>query len=151
MVNVNLAPGEMSLEEMIASTEDGVYVEVNKSWSIDDYRLNFQFSCEQAWEIKNGKRTRLLKNPVYSGKTPDFWRNCDAIGNKDSWQMWGWMSCGKGDPIQTMHVGHGCAPARSARRCLEAATPMSPLKVVTFVAQSRSLSSVSDVVVVNIA
>ncbi len=112
MVNVNLAPGTTPLEEMIAETEDGVYVAVNKSWSIDDFRLNFQFSCQLGWEIKNGEKTRMLKNPVYSGKTPEFWAGCDAIGDPSSWRMWGWMYCGKGDPVQLMHVGHGCGPAR---------------------------------------
>lgn len=112
MVNVNLEPGSSSLDEMIASTEDGVLMSVNRSWSIDDFRLNFQFSCEAGWEIKEGKITRLLRNPVYTGITPKFWNSCDAIASEDEWRMWGWRFCGKGDPMQLMHVGHGCAPAR---------------------------------------
>ncbi len=112
MVNVNIAPGEHSLERLIAETEDGVLMSNNKSWSIDDYRLNFQFGCEVGWEIKHGEFTRMLKNPVYSGKTPDFWRSCDAVGDETTWKMWGWMYCGKGDPMQTIHVGHGCPAAR---------------------------------------
>lgn len=112
MVNVNLAPGESTLADMIAGTEDGVLVSANRSWSIDDFRLNFQFSCEAGWEIKNGAITQMVKNPVYTGITPEFWAGCDAIGNEEHWRMWGWRFCGKGDPIQLMHVGHGCAPAR---------------------------------------
>ena len=112
MVNVNLEPGSSTLDEMIASTDDGVFMSVNRSWSIDDFRLNFQFSCEAGWEIKAGKITRMVRNPVYTGITPKFWNSCDAIANTDEWRMWGWRFCGKGDPMQLMHVGHGCAPAR---------------------------------------
>ncbi len=84
----------------------------DKSWSIDDLRLNFQFSCEIAWEIKNGKKTRILRDPFYTGITPQFWRSCDAVCGKEDWRLWGIGTCGKGDPMQTMHVGHGAAPAR---------------------------------------
>ena len=114
MVNINLEPGEeaLTLEELIADTEDGVYVCTNKSWSIDDLRLNFQFGCELAWEIKHGKRVRLLKNPVYTGITPQFWNSCDAICDRREWRIWGLPNCGKGEPPQLMHVAHGAAPAR---------------------------------------
>ncbi|MNL71179.1 hypothetical protein D3C87_1962940 [compost metagenome] len=84
----------------------------NRSWSIDDKRVNFQFGCEIAWEIKGGKLGRLLKNPTYTGLTPEFWASCDAIGDKSQWQIWGTPNCGKGQPGQTAHVGHGAAPAR---------------------------------------
>jgi TldD protein len=84
----------------------------NRSWSIDDRRLNFQFGTELAWEIKNGKRGALLKNATYTGLTPEFWRSCDAIANRDEWVVWGTPNCGKGQPSQTMHTGHGASPAR---------------------------------------
>jgi TldD protein len=115
MINVSLEPdpdGPSSLEELIADTDDGILMTNNTSWSIDDLRLNFQFGCEAAWEIKKGKRTRLLRNPLYTGKTPVFWGGCNAIGNQEAWRLWGLSSCGKGDPMQIMGVGHGCAPAR---------------------------------------
>ncbi len=112
MTNVNLLPGEHSFERLIGEVDDGVYMHTNKSWSIDDKRLNFQFGCEIAWEIKGGKLGRMLKNPTYTGLTPEFWANCDAIGDKSQWQIWGTPNCGKGQPGQTAHVGHGAAPAR---------------------------------------
>jgi TldD protein len=112
MVNVSLAPGEGTLEDIVADTKDGVLMATDKSWSIDDLRLNFQFSCEIAWEIKNGKRTRILRDPFYTGITPQFWRGCDAVAGREQWRLWGITSCGKGDPLQTMHVGHGASPAR---------------------------------------
>jgi TldD protein len=114
MINVSLEPDPRgpSLEELVADTRDGILMGNNKSWSIDDLRLNFQFGCELAWEIKGGKRTRILKNPVYGGSTPRFWQSCDAVGNPASFRMWGLTSCGKGDPMQLMAVGHGCPPAR---------------------------------------
>jgi TldD protein len=114
MVNINLEPGEedLSLEDLIADTKDGIFMATNKSWSIDDLRLNFQFGCELAWEIKHGKRTRLLKNPLYTGITPQFWGSCDAICGRKEWKLWGLPNCGKGEPPQLMHVAHGAAPAR---------------------------------------
>jgi TldD protein len=113
MVNVSLEPGTAgSLEDLVLDTDDGVLVDTDKSWSIDDLRLNFQFSCEIAWEIKRGRRARILRDPFYTGITPAFWRSCDAVCGADDWNLWGVSNCGKGDPMQTMHVGHGAAPAR---------------------------------------
>jgi TldD protein len=112
MVNVSLQPKKGSFDDLVADTKDGVYMLVDKSWSIDDLRLNFQFSCEAAWEIKNGKKTRLLRDPRYTGITPELWRSCDAICGKDEWKLFGISTCGKGDPMQIMQVGHGAAPAR---------------------------------------
>lgn len=112
MTNINLEPGEGTLEEMIADTEDGLFLSTNRSWSIDDKRINFQFGTEIGWEIKGGKLGDMVKNPTYTGITPQFWNSCDAIANKDHWQMWGTPNCGKGEPGQVAHVGHGAAPAR---------------------------------------
>jgi TldD protein len=112
MTNINLEPGQTPLAEIIADTKKGILVETNKSWSIDDLRLNFQFGCEIAWEIENGRLGRMLRNPLYTGNTPGFWRSCDAIADRDSWQVWGLPNCGKGDPMQTMRVAHGAPAAR---------------------------------------
>lgn len=112
MTNINLEPGTTPLAEIIADTKRGVLVETNKSWSIDDVRLNFQFGCEVAYEIIDGKLGRLMKNPLYTGITPEFWRSCDAVGDRASWQIWGLPNCGKGDPMQTMRVAHGAPAAR---------------------------------------
>jgi TldD protein len=112
MTNINLEPGDWTLEQMIADTEEGLFLTTNRSWSIDDKRINFQFGTEIGWEIKNGKLSEMVKNPTYTGITPKFWGSCDAIGNRDHWQMWGTPNCGKGEPGQVAHVGHGTAPAR---------------------------------------
>ena len=114
MTNVSILPGEKPLtrEQLISGTGDGIYMETNKSWSIDDKRYNFQFSCEMGWEIKNGKRIRMLKNPSYSGITTEFWNSLDAICSRDEWVVWGTPHCGKGQPQQVMGTGHGAAPAR---------------------------------------
>lgn len=112
MTNINLEPGTWSFENMLADTEDGVFMTTNKSWSIDDKRLNFQFGCELARKIDKGKLTEIYKNPTYTGITPQFWRSCDALGNKDAWQLFGVPNCGKGEPGQTAFVGHGTVPAR---------------------------------------
>lgn len=112
MTNINLEPGTTPLADIIADTRRGIFIDTNKSWSIDDVRLNFQFGCEIAYEIEDGKLGRMLRNPVYSGTTPEFWRSCDAVGDRSSWQIWGLPNCGKGDPMQTMRVAHGAPAAR---------------------------------------
>jgi len=114
MTNVSILPGEkpMGCEDLIADTDDGIYMATNKSWSIDDKRYNFQFGCEIGWEIKRGKRTRMLKNPSYSGITTEFWNSMDAICSREEWVLWGIPHCGKGQPQQVMGTGHGASPAR---------------------------------------
>ena len=112
MTNINLEPGESSLEEMIQETKEGIFLQTNKSWSIDDKRLNFQFGTEIGWLIKNGKIKSLCKNPVYTGITPQFWRSLVKIGNRDEFKMWGILNCGKGEPGQIMRVGHGSPPCK---------------------------------------
>jgi TldD protein len=112
MTNVSLEPGTWKLDDLIADTGDGIYMSINKSWSIDDRRLNFQFGVELAYEIKHGQLRRMLKNATYTGITPQFWGSCDAICNSDEWVVWGTPNCGKGEPVQTMRTGHGAAPAR---------------------------------------
>lgn len=112
MINVNLDPGEWTLDDLIADTDYGIFMDTNRSWSIDDKRLNFQFGTEIAYEIKGGKLGRLLKNATYTGMTPQFWGSCDAVCNRDHWTIWGTPNCGKGQPPQVAHTGHGTAPAR---------------------------------------
>jgi TldD protein len=110
MTNVGLQPGPHTLEEIIAATEDGVLMDTNRSWSIDDKRLNFQFGCEIGWEIKHGKRGRILRNPTYTGIGPLFWRSMDMLSSETI--AWGTPNCGKGQPGQVGHTGHPAAPAR---------------------------------------
>ncbi len=112
MTNVSLLPGNWRLEDLIADTQEAIFMETNRSWSIDDRRYNFQFGTEVGWEIKNGKKTRMLKNPSYGGITTEFWNSCDAICGPGEWTLWGTPNCGKGQPMQTMGTGHGAAPAR---------------------------------------
>lgn len=114
MTNINLLPGglDIGLEEIIADTDEGIYMETNRSWSIDDKRLNFQFGTEIGWEIKGGKLGNMVKNPTYTGITPRFWGGCDLIGGQKAFYCWGTPNCGKGQPEQTMRTAQGAAPAR---------------------------------------
>lgn len=112
MTNINLLPGDWTVDEIIKDTKKGIFASMVQSWSIDDKRLNFQFGTEVAWEIVDGSLGRMFKNPTYTGITYEFWGGCDAISGKDEWHLWGVPNCGKGEPTQTMHVGHGVAPAR---------------------------------------
>ncbi len=128
MTNINLEPGTKdqqrgkedkvspahggTMEELIADTKNGILMSTNRSWSIDDKRYNFQFGTEIGWEIKNGKKGKMLKNPTYQGITPQFWNSCDAICGRDEWIVWGTPNCGKGQPGQVMYTGHGASPSR---------------------------------------
>ena len=112
MTNISIEPGEWTFDDLIADTDEGIYMEMNRSWSIDDKRLNFQFGTEIGYEIRGGKLGRLLKNCTYTGMTPQFWGSCDAVCNRDHWEVWGTPNCGKGQPSQIAHTGHGAAPAR---------------------------------------
>ena len=113
MTNINLLPGDQEVDDLIAGIDDGFMLDVNKSWSIDDKRINFQFACEIAYEIKKGKLTgKVFKNPIYSGVTTEFWGNCDGVASEKYWRLYGTPNCGKGQPGQMARVGHGSAPSR---------------------------------------
>jgi TldD protein len=114
MTNISILPGEkpMTFDQLIAGTDDGIFMQTNRSWSSDDKRYNFQIGCEIGWEIKGGKLGRMFKNPSYSGITTEFWNSMDAICSRDQWTLWGTPNCGKGQPMQTMGTGHGASPAR---------------------------------------
>jgi TldD protein len=113
MTNVNLEPGEAgSLADLLADTGDGLYLETNRSWSIDDRRLQFQFGTEICREIRDGELGRLYRNASYAGITPHFWASLDAVCGQDEWRMWGLTNCGKGEPGQIMEVSHGTSPSR---------------------------------------
>jgi TldD protein len=112
MTNIGLLPGSSSLEQMIAETDDGIYMDTNRSWSIDDRRLNFQFGCEVGYEVKGGRRGQMLRNPTYTGISPQFWGSLDRVGNEAEWRFWGTPNCGKGQPMQIGHTGHPSVPCR---------------------------------------
>ncbi|MCW8936233.1 MAG: TldD/PmbA family protein [Gammaproteobacteria bacterium] len=106
MANLNVEPGETPVADMITNIEHGVYMETNRSWSIDDSRNKFQFGCELGRVIKNGELKGLVRNPNYRGISATFWRNLAAVGNADSFQVQGVTNCGKGEPNQAIYVGH---------------------------------------------
>jgi TldD protein len=112
MTNISIEPREGTLANIIADTDDGIFMTTNQSWSIDDKRINFQFGTEIAWRIEKGKLTQMYRNPNYTGITPEFWGSCDAVGGREGWVVWGTPNCGKGQPGQVGRVGHGAAPAR---------------------------------------
>ena len=113
MTNVSLMPVPgMTLAQIVEDTDDGIYFASNRSWSIDDRRLNFQFATEVAREIRGGRLGRLYRNATYTGSTPEFWRSCDAVADASSWQLLGVPNCGKGEPGQVAFVSHGASGAR---------------------------------------
>ena len=112
MTNLHLEPGSGSLEELISEVDDGIFLDTNRSWSIDDKRLNFQFGTQIAWEIKRGRLGRMLRDATYTGVTPVFWGSLDRVAGPEEWVMHGLTNCGKGQPGQHAHVSHGASPAR---------------------------------------
>ena len=112
MTNLHLEPGSGSLEELLDGVDDGLYLETNRSWSIDDKRLNFQFGTQMAWEVKGGRLGRIFRDATYTGITPVFWGSLDAVAGPGEWRLHGLTNCGKGQPGQGAHVSHGASPAR---------------------------------------
>ena len=113
ITNLSLQPGKMSFDEMVANTEDGaIFADSVRTWSIDQRRVNFQFTCEVAREVQGGRLGRLLRRPTYQGNTTSFWGSCDAICSAEHFHLWGVANCGKGNPMQVAEMTHGAAPAR---------------------------------------
>lgn len=112
MTNIDLLPGDRSFAELLSGIDHGVYFETNRSWSIDDKRLNFQFGTEVGRRIEHGELGALVRNPIYAGMTPEFWASMDAVGDASTWHLWGIPNCGKGQPSQAARVGHGAPVAR---------------------------------------
>jgi len=110
--NILLSAGDKSLDAMISEIDEGIFISSPNSWSIDDNREGFRLGGEIGWEIKNGKLGDLVKSPAYSGRTVDFWNSCDAIGNQDTWTLWGTPNCGKGQPGQNARTAQGTSPCR---------------------------------------
>lgn len=121
MNNVSLQGGDAgTMDDLVADTDDGVLLATNHSWSIDDRRVNFQFGCEAAYEIRHGRIGRMYRNATYSGRTTEFWGSCDALGSDVV--VWGVPNCGKGQPSQTARVAHG-APTGRFRDVVTGARP----------------------------
>ena len=112
MTNLHLEPDAGTLDDLLADVDEGIYLETNKSWSIDDKRLNFQFGTQMAREIRKGRLGRMLRDATYTGVTPEFWGSLDAVAGPGEWRLFGLTNCGKGQPGQHAHVSHGAAPAR---------------------------------------
>jgi TldD protein len=114
MPNVSLEPGNpaTTVDDLIAGVDDGILIDGNGSFSIDQQRYNFQFGGDAFWEIKGGKRRGMLSRVAYQSRTTDFWQSCDGIAGASYWRIWGAMNDGKGEPGQSNSVSHGCSPAR---------------------------------------
>ncbi len=115
MTNISLAPGDGGdLESIVAGTKSGVLMDTSRGFSVDADGHTFLAACEIAWEIKDGKRGRLLRNPTYQGTVPGFWRACDAVGDDRDWALHGIAHGSKAQPMQLVASGHGAPPVRFA-------------------------------------
>jgi len=114
MPNISMQPGsrEITVDEMIATTEEGIYIVGDGSFSIDQQRYNFQFGGQTFWEIRDGRITRMLRDVAYQSNTLDFWRGCDLVGGPSTYELGGTFTDGKGEPSQSNPVSHGCPAAR---------------------------------------
>jgi predicted Zn-dependent protease len=110
MANINLEPGEESLKDLISGVERGVLMDTNRSWSIDDSRNKFQFGCELGHLIEDGELRGLVRNPGYRGISANFWRNLAGVGDHGGFEVGGVCNCGKGEPNQSVYVGHASPP-----------------------------------------
>lgn len=110
MANINIEPGESSMDALVAGMERGVIMQTNRSWSIDDQRNKFQFGCEIGWQVEDGEIKQMVRNPNYRGISADFWTNLKGVGDAQTWEASGVPNCGKGEPNQMVYVGHA-APA----------------------------------------
>ena len=106
MANLNLEPGDASLDAMIAAVQRGIFMRTNCSWSIDDSRNKFQFGCEWGQLIEDGRLTTVVKKPNYRGISATFWRNLAMVGDRSTLEIMGTPFCGKGEPNQSIRVGH---------------------------------------------
>jgi TldD protein len=113
MANVSLQPaaGGPATEELIAGVEDGIYVQGDKSWSIDMQRYNFQFTGQRFWKISGGRLAGQLRDVAYQATTTDFWNSMEAVGGPQTYVLGGAFNCGKGQPGQAAPVSHGCPAA----------------------------------------
>ncbi len=112
IANVCLMPGAGSTDDLIADVKRGIYIEGRGSYSIDQKRYNFQFGGDAFWLIENGRRTHMLRDVIYTGITPEFWRSCDAVGGPETFRKYGFITCGKGQPGQSGWMTHAAATAR---------------------------------------
>ena len=114
MPNVSLEAGKsgVSLDDLIGDVEDGILIDGDGSFSIDQQRYNFQFGGDAFWEIKKGKKGNMISRVAYQARTTDFWQACDAIAGPSYYQQYGAPNDGKGEPTQINSVSHGCSPAR---------------------------------------
>lgn len=113
MPNISLLPGKenYTTKDLIGHISNGIYIVGDKSWSIDMQRLNFQFTGQKFYKIKQGKITGMYKNVAYQGNTPTFWNDCQMLGGEKTYQLYGSFECGKGQPEQSAPVSHGCPSA----------------------------------------
>jgi TldD protein len=114
MPNVSLDPLDSTLtqEELLADIKNGILILGNGSFSIDQQRYNFQFGGQVFWEIKDGKKTQMLRDVAYQSRTPEFWNACDGVAGREEYWLGGAFNDGKGEPPQSNPVSHGCSPTR---------------------------------------
>jgi len=115
IANIGLEPGALSLDDLIGDVKKGIYIEGHGSYSIDQRRYNFQFGGDAFWLIENGKRTRMLRDVIYHGITPEFWGSCDGVADRSQRRRYGFITCGKGQPGQSGWMTHAASPARFRR------------------------------------
>jgi TldD protein len=113
MANVSLQPAQdgPGTDELIAGVTDGIYIEGDKSWSIDMQRYNFQFTGQRFYKITNGRLDGQLRDVAYQATTTDFWNSMEAVGGPQTYVLEGAFNCGKGQPGQVAPVSHGCPSA----------------------------------------
>ncbi len=98
MRNTYIRPGQQSLEEIIASTDDGYLLDGPRNGQADATG-EFMFGVQRAYRIKNGKIGELHRGVTLSGKAFDVLQTVDAVSNEFLWDL-GSGHCGKGQPAK---------------------------------------------------
>ncbi len=112
IANIGLEPGSATVDQLIADVKRGIYIEGHGSYSIDQRRYNFQFGGDAFWLIEHGRRTHMLRDVIYHGITPEFWRSCDGVADRSARRRYGFITCGKGQPGQSGWMTHAASTAR---------------------------------------
>lgn len=112
IANIGLEPGLATVDQLVADIKRGIYIEGHGSYSIDQRRYNFQFGGDAFWLIENGRRTHMLRDVIYHGITPEFWKCCDGVADRSARRRYGFITCGKGQPGQSGWMTHAASTAR---------------------------------------
>jgi TldD protein len=97
MTNTFIDSGKDKPEEILSSTKKGIYVQSLSGGSVNPVTGVFNFTCREAYNIENGKKTNPIRGATLIGSCMDVISNIDAVGND---LEFGPGICGKGQAAE---------------------------------------------------